>query len=353
MKVLVLDPSGSELARVARILRDGGHEVVLVTDDGAARAAYAGERPQVALVGAVVVDDRLKHRFTMLRELNKQGYLIAAFNHATEEQLTKVYSVGADAYLDRCATEPRVLAHMQAIERLLVGFGVKMSARRPADAEAIRQSPIRACAEAKTWGESATAVQGAVSQMMSLPVDVIDATAQVPALAMVSTIALVSAPQKAELRVVIGTDDASARSLATHMFGDASAELAADMLGEIANLVMGTLKAGLNTEGLGFTAGLPSPVPANESSKLMATALHQNAFVLTIGQAKLTVRLGLSQKGNALVQTQKLGEGMVLAKDLFNARGLLLLAGGTRLSQTMIDKLTGTLQPTATVEVVI
>jgi hypothetical protein len=77
----------------------------------------------------------------------------------------------------------------------------------------------------------------------------------------------------------------------------------------------------------------------------------QQAFQLEMADARLVVHLGLRSKGNQFVTPDALKEGMVLAKDVFNQKGLLLVNHGTRLSANMIGRLRGVLAPKQTVEV--
>lgn len=70
------------------------------------------------------------------------------------------------------------------------------------------------------------------------------------------------------------------------------------------------------------------------------------------GDARLVVFAGLRSRANVLVCPPDLREGMVLAKDVLNARGVLLLQGSTRLSATMVERLQGNLTPKHEIEVI-
>jgi hypothetical protein len=77
----------------------------------------------------------------------------------------------------------------------------------------------------------------------------------------------------------------------------------------------------------------------------------QEAFSLNLVDAKLIVHLGLRSKANLDVAVVGLKEGMVLAKDVFNPKGLLMVNAGTRLSATMIEKLRTVLSAKQSVQV--
>jgi hypothetical protein len=78
---------------------------------------------------------------------------------------------------------------------------------------------------------------------------------------------------------------------------------------------------------------------------------QQDTFSLVMGDAQLVVHVGLRSRANILVTPGVLIEGMVTAKAVHNARGVLMAAGGTRLSSHMIGQLRTLLAPTQKIEV--
>jgi hypothetical protein len=166
-----------------------------------------------------------------------------------------------------------------------------------------------------------------------------------------SGIILSNVEHQLELRVALAADSTSANALAMHMFGEAGPGLEADMLGEIANQSMGVLKTAFGRERFSFIGGLPEAISPEGFYQFGATCPHQVSFALVVEGARILVRVGVRSKRNSQVLGTSLVEGMVLAKDVFNARGMLLLAGGTRLSLTAIERLRGSLAPKQLVEV--
>ena len=78
---------------------------------------------------------------------------------------------------------------------------------------------------------------------------------------------------------------------------------------------------------------------------------RQELFALIVQGKTLLVRVGIRSRRNVLLVPGRLKEGMVLAKDLFNARGILLTRAGTRLSSTMVERLQSTLPNKQPIEV--
>jgi hypothetical protein len=146
-------------------------------------------------------------------------------------------------------------------------------------------------------------------------------------------------------------DTLSARSLAVQVFGEDSSDLEADMLGELANMSMGALKASFNREAISFTGGLPEAIHRDELPQFSANCAYLETFTLAVADAHIVVRIGILSKKNESVKASSLCEGMVLAKNVFNANGMLLLSAGTRLSSTAIQRLRQSLDKTQSVEV--
>ena len=78
---------------------------------------------------------------------------------------------------------------------------------------------------------------------------------------------------------------------------------------------------------------------------------NQTFFALSLAGVKLSIHVGMRTKGNAIVKVLDLREGMVLAKDVHNARGILLVREKTRLSMTVIERIKKVLPQGHTLEV--
>ena len=164
-------------------------------------------------------------------------------------------------------------------------------------------------------------------------------------------IMLSSTEHQIELRAAIGTDLGSARHLAMHLFGSDDDELAIDMLGEIANIFMGTLKAEFSSASLAITGGLPADLDPEQVLRPSVIFNHQESFMLVLDTARIVVHLGMRAKANVFLPPLSLAEGMILAKDLHNGRGMLVLSKGTRLSMTMVEKVRCITSPVSRIEV--
>ena len=123
------------------------------------------------------------------------------------------------------------------------------------------------------------------------------------------------------------------------------------MLGEFANISIGALKTSFGEASLAFTTGLPESVPPQKFSEFAGSCRLQRNFALVMANARVLVRLGVRSKKNLTVAAMSLREGMVVAKDILNGKGALLLRAGTRLSETTVENLRHALGPKSPIEV--
>jgi hypothetical protein len=121
------------------------------------------------------------------------------------------------------------------------------------------------------------------------------------------------------------------------LLGDENADPAAadDALRELANTASGTFKRAAACENIVFTTGLPvsgskETFPGNSSCWCLS---------LGSGLGCLALAVQIVERENQRVPASKLTEGMVLAHDLRNEGGILLVPAGSRLSGTSAARL--------------
>ena len=147
------------------------------------------------------------------------------------------------------------------------------------------------------------------------------------------------------------SDDKSLGALAVHLFGEDDAELAADVVRELANIQMGGFKTAFKKESINFVGGLPTDCEPNEAA-LPSSLFHRfAAYTLDVNGAEISVHLGFRSKANSFHNSGELRESMVIVNDIFNPRGMLLIAAGTRLSERMIERVRATIPPQTRIEV--
>jgi DNA-binding response OmpR family regulator len=372
MKVLVAGGATVELEPYAESAREAGH-VARVVSDLVLPSACHDEKP-----GLVVVDvpRETEASLELLRKVRdvavtplplvfvlvgpdvSNDFLVRAYECGVDGEVRRPFSfgyfaarVGAAARLARRGDQAgAVRGATSAPGKTRSTVGVPPPVATPAPDQGTAH--VNAATESSTWKRAAALIQDTASRFLALPVVVSPETGGVTA-SLGCAISLSHATYQLEARIAIGAEMKSARKLAMHLFGEEGDDLMGDMLNELANLFMGALKTSFSSENFAFTGGLPETVSPDYVVRPTATYKHQETFVLGIDDSRLLIYLGMRSKANTMLTAAGLREGMVVAKDVFNARGVMLVTSGTRLSLNMVEKLKQLLTPKHMVEVTV
>jgi len=349
VKILFLETLTA--SKLGASLGDAGHRLTLVTDQKAALAALTSDAFQAVIIS---VRNGNEAATAVLNEVRKNAslahlYVIALVQECGEDYLLRVHEAGADASLRYPCARAVLLAQLKSAQRF-----VKPLQEESVDGKsaAAATTPLEQINQSKTWRTAQANLQSTASKFLTLEVAPAEIGTVTEPIAYACTIGLSNVQHQLEMRIALGADAASGKHLAVHLFGPEGTDLIPDMLGELANNMMGTLKTSLSGESLAFTAGLPQPIETHEVLRPSVIYAHQIAFALRMADAAVLIHVSIRSKANLFVRPGGLREGMILAKDLFNARGLLILHGGTRLSLNMIEKIGGILPDKLQVEVV-
>ena len=349
MKILHVDKYA--VNRLVASLTDAGHTVTSIKDEKAAIAAFGAQGFQLVLVCASGSDAASIAAIKTLRtnDASKQANIILMTNEAGDDQLVRAYDAGADFCLRLPCAMPVILAMLRSAQRLVPTLAG--SATNGTAANAAATSPIDRVMLSSTWKDAREHVRNVAAKFLSLDAVLADAGSVIEPVEQACYIALSNVEHQLEARIAVGAGSTSGKKLAVHLFGPEGVDLVADMLSELANNMMGALKTSLSKEAFAFTAGLPHALDPAELLRPSVAYTHQVSFALRLADSGLLVHLSLSSKANLFVASSTLRDGMVLAKDVFNARGLLIVQQGTRLSLNMIEKITAFMPPKYLLEV--
>jgi CheY-like chemotaxis protein len=363
MRILVVGDDEGERRRIATTLQTGGHAVRTAQDERSVLLALQQEPPQIVFFtmeqAAASHLDLIRRSYEAAKLPSTHFFLVS--NALAETQVQSAYEAGLDGHLPRTCSPQHLLARVEAVRRHLEPGARKLcvntaGAQKPGtSALAVQALPagsaMKIAGASSHWAAGPEKLRDAASKFLTLNAALADAPGPETVTGSACNILLLDAQNQLELRVAVGADDESARKLAIHMFGPENADLAGDVLSEITNIFMGTLKTGFSAESFAFVSGLPALVQTDHLLRPPVTFKLQEAFALTFADASLVVHLGLRSKANVMVTPSALREGMVLAKDVLNARGMLLINGGTRVSLTIAEKLQAVLEPKSQIEV--
>jgi hypothetical protein len=355
MNVLIYDPSQTEGLRLFNLLKERGVPAMFAQDPIRLVSMTKQARTDLVLLCTEKASPELMGIAENLREHHllepSQIQLVtgpldeADGIHAFESGIDSILPWGCDAeYLAaRIASVVRVL---ERCERKLGAPPFKPGGENGANL------PLRLIFRSKAWRTAPETLRVIVGQFLGQAATNasigFDAAPQIEKAA---SIPLMSSVHGVQIRIAIGADNKSALALAGKLFGPDAKDLVDDMFGEVANVVMGAMKNHFSAEQLAFTGGLPLALPPKELTASATPFAHRHLFAFDIGGARLTMHLGMESKPSAAVTVIELREGMVIARDILNDRGTLLLKGGTRLSSTMVNKLVDLLPPLTSVPV--
>lgn len=351
MNVLVVDRDPVMLTAIVNTVRELGHRPSVATSE--ADVKDAGSKPDVAIVNLSIPNAEMVSVITHLRAIRTTPpvYIIGVATATTDDQLHTAYEAGLDIDLRGAMTNASLRARFRPAER------IPRTAPAPATGHALTMQkvptmgPIELVSRSTAWKTLQGELIKAASTFLTMNVSVGNKPDGDTKLSVVRGIALANVEQQLEIRVAIATDLPSAQALTTHIFGEHTPDLEGDMLGEIANISMGSIKSAFSRDSIAFTGGLPEDVAPDKFYEFGGACQHMEMFVLQVQGARLQFRVGIAAKQNQQVTVMNLREGMVLASDVFNAKGMLMVRAGTRLSSTAAERLRQSLALTQSVDV--
>ncbi|NOU31712.1 MAG: response regulator transcription factor, partial [Polyangiaceae bacterium] len=287
MKVVLAGSSIAELEPFAESLREDGH-AVRVAADHVAVAACIEERPGLVLLDVPRQAESVHAVIHKLREITGAPpflLFLLVGGEVDDDLLLRAYETGIDGELRRPFSFAYFSARVASAARLArrPDPGVVTSVSKTSAASAVRsmaatpgprtiavagladraatesENALTAATLSGTWRNAGESIRKTASGFLGLPVTLVaDGTA--PPANLGCAISLTHPLQQLEIRLAVGADVKSARRLAVHMFGEDGDGLMGDMLNEVANLFMGTLKTSFSAEEIYFTAGLPETI---------------------------------------------------------------------------------------------
>jgi hypothetical protein len=147
-----------------------------------------------------------------------------------------------------------------------------------------------------------------------------------------------------EIRVDLAmfAPQASAALITAAFCGDASMvddDMTREVLLELANSGMGALKVGLLRDGFRFAASVPKPIAFVDAQSSLANAEAKRILMFRSETTVLHVILAVRRTPRVRVKAGLLREGMVLAANVTNDAGILIIAAGTRLTESSAERL--------------
>lgn len=336
MLALVVIDQKSVRESAARILQAAEHRVEQ-TDSKGALGLLDRLRLEVLVIGWSPGAAALVRRLRSL-DTGRQCLVLAVLEQQPSSEIPAVYAAGVDDFMRAPVSKEELVGRLEALRR-----------RTHSEAGAAQDwSDGVDLQKLQVWGELGNLVAEDLSQL-SGPLDVCEVAALEGSLH-IGSITLSLASDETEMRVSVAVEPSRVQSLGALLLGDESPSRAAldDMLRELANTAGGAVKRAALLEHVTATTGLPvnetRTIPAGEGRRCwLATIRGTNVRMGFVGE--------VLRRANQRVAAAELREGMVLAHDLHNHHGALVMAGGTRLTATSAGRVASLLGEHYLVEV--
>ena len=323
---------------MVRALPQELYRVEAVGDEHAAVAAIEREAPQILVFSATKGSADLARRLHAL-ENAADAYLLALIDATpSHKEITSLLNAGVHDFMRRPLLEGELLERVKAPERLLRWA---RSISRPCAFDFASAFDVRSL---RAWRNLGALVAEDFSQLAGRP---FTAAPRWPGHlapdSAAATIAMSLPRDQLELRISVVADGPALAWIRETLLGDTAAEDDAtrDALRELTNTAAGALKRAALTEGITLTTGMP----CDDSASRFPGSHTCWSLTLAGGTPCLAVVAEIRSLSNIRISAANLTEGMVLAQDVRNEGGILLVPAGSRLTSTSAIRLALMLGP--------
>ena len=332
MRVLLLNDRRAEREAMVRALPKDAYQVEAVADEQAALAAISRQPPQVLVFSVPAKGGADLARRLRGNQNASESYLLAVVETTPgNKEISGLVSAGVHDFMRRPFADAELLERVRAPERLLRW---SRSVSKPC---AFDFTDALDVASLRSWCSLGQLVAEDLGQMSGQEFAVSPGW---PALfdgkTLGASIPMSLAGDQLELRLSTVADQGALCWVREVLLGDAGANESAthDALRELANTAGGALKRAALAESVTLTTGLP----VDDSTGRFPG--NHNCWTLALqGGGTLAVVGEIRSRANERISAAKLTEGMVVAYDVRNEGGILLVPAGARLTSTSATRL--------------
>jgi CheY-like chemotaxis protein len=333
MRVLLLNDRRGERDAMVRALPQDTYQVEAVADEQSALAAICRQAPQVVVFSVPAKGGADLARRLRGVENTSESYLLAVVEATPiNKEISSLISAGVHDFMRRPFADTELVERVNAPERLLRW---SRSVSKPCAfdfSDALDVSSLRA------WRILGQLVAEDLGQMAGQQFTVSPGwPAHLDAEAISASIPMSLAGDQLELRLSVVADPPALGRLREVLLGDANANDAAtrDAIRELANTAGGAFKRAALSENVTLTTGLP----IDDSSRRFPGNHNCWRLAMAGGTGTLAVVGEIRSRANERISAAKLTEGMVVAYDVRNEGGVLLVPAGARLTSTSATRL--------------
>ena len=326
MRILVAIEDLEHRRRLAALLVCRGHAVNAVgTVDGALKACAAG-RFEVALLGwrLVMLSGRELAEVVGACKGPHRTHVLAVVPQTDPEIVRALFAAAVDDFMTVGACAEEVVGRAEAPQR-----------QRDRDRAVLDFCDVFTLDRLSAWNDLGGVASSVLSEMLGIRLRLAPEGA-ISGTSFAAEMPVTMMSELVEMNLAMGVDQRTAALLGSQLFGGpVGPEVIGDALREMTNVVGGAFKRAAMSEGAVFALGLPV-----DRSPLALGAPEQREWMLCGGPG-LTLAFavrGVVQAERA-VPVRDLHEGMVLANDVRNSGGIVLLTAGSVLTERTARRL--------------
>lgn len=364
-RVLIVEDVELEAKLLMRSLADFGYtNLAHCTDVSAALAALDAKVPPQIVITDLALGAQSGSDLT--RAIRSRGpddyvYVVMLTGLGTEARLREAFEAGVDDFIVKPCRAEEMVARIRAGERI-VELEARLRIRSKELETALRRIDVnaaqRALAKAQatpvieaadgeglvallstpTWSHAEELLASSLAEFFQLPCTATPVNENLLA-PFVADVLLSEPNRQLEIGVSVLADDESMKAMALHLFGEEDAESAKALVLEIGNTMMGAFKTAFIANGMTFTGGIPADLTFRQARDALDKHPIRHRLAFKCGDANVELWLRARERKNTKIRAKHLTEGMVIGEDVHDAKGMLLIRAGSRLTQTAADRI--------------
>jgi DNA-binding NarL/FixJ family response regulator len=364
MNILVIEQQAGELTNVGGSLRHGGHNVRVV-QLSAGDGVIAKEQPDITVVAsgrtpAIIVP--VKKALASFDDLAFRS-ILAVVSEDTAAARNAAYAAGADDVVMSTASAAEFQNHIRSAERIVRlerrlrerVLELESALRRHTLATHLRSQSVAPASAggsdgrgglrfllAHSWTDVDDILRNTCTQYLQCKYDQVAGAVAVPPGCPGARIGLTDVENQLSLEITFFVPMDSARMIAAMFTGDVNLvddEVTKDVLLELANSGMGAVRAAFLKEEFRFAASTPKAVISGAAETALQRVEAKRILTFRHRTAVVHAVVAVRHQGLVKILGSGLREGMVIANDIKNDAGLLLVRAGTRLTETSAEKI--------------
>jgi len=339
-RIVVVDDDTASAERLETMLSEARLAVRRVSEHEVENALTA----PAGATGIIVAPRAPLAYVRQLRDNRRLGFVHVVYASAavSPADVMRAFEAGVDEFVRKPWQADEVAAR-------LAGRFHAMDRAAQVHAQAVAADRLRrhtglsvqalAITDTNTFRNAAEAVQQTLRDFTGLPIDVRQRVAQ-PA-DWGALVKLVDVEQELEVGAAVSADGENCAALCRAFLGEGTDEPAFfdDVVREVANMMMATLKTSFVDDGLALTSGVPETRGPEDIREALISYPARKTLVASGETFEFLVFIGVCMRPVMLRPVVEVCEGMVLAQDVEDADGVLTARAGTRITQGIATRI--------------